>query len=153
MRTGVRIAVDVGSVRVGVARSDATGSLAVPVVTLTRDKGDVAAIVDLVAEYEALEVIVGLPVTLNNELGPAAQHALAYARVLAGSVHPIPVVMVDERLTTAAAQRGLHDAGRTTRTSRAVIDQAAAVQLLQDALDAEQRSGRPAGRPVGEVSQ
>jgi putative Holliday junction resolvase len=153
VRTGVRLAVDVGSVRVGVARSDGTGWLAVPVVTLKRDKGDVAAIVELVAEYEVLEVVVGYPLTLNNERGPAAEHALTYARKLADAVSPTPVLMVDERLTTAAAQRGLHEAGRNTKSSRAVIDQAAAVQLLQDALDAERSSGTRAGTLIEDVAQ
>jgi putative Holliday junction resolvase len=153
VRTGVRLAVDVGSVRVGVARSDGTGSLAVPVATLKRDQGDVMAIVDLVAEYEVLEIVVGYPLTLSNERGPAAEHALAYARKLSLAVSPTPVVLVDERLTTAAAQRGLHEAGRNTKNSRAVIDQAAAVQLLQDALDAERASGTRAGTLIEDVAQ
>ena len=148
MRTGVRIAVDVGSVRVGVARSDASGTLAVPVTTLARGKGDLPAIAALVAEHEALEVIVGLPLTLDNRYGAAAEHALAYAKALAAVVGSTPIVMVDERLTTAAAQRGLHDAGRTTKSSRSVIDQAAAVELLQGALEAEQRTGRSSGTPL-----
>lgn len=152
MRTGVRVAVDVGSVRVGVARSDASGTLAVPVDTLARDKGDIEALVELVREYEALEVVVGYPITLNNERGPAAVAAVEYAQRLATAVSPVPVVMVDERLTTAAAQRGLHAAGRTTKTSRSVIDQAAAVQLLQDALDAEARTGAAPGTPLEDLS-
>jgi len=147
----VRIAVDVGSVRVGVARSDATGTLAVPVETLKRDAGDIAALVDLVRDYEALEVVVGYPLTLNNERGPAADAAVVYAKKLAVAVAPTPVVLVDERLTTAAAQKGLHSAGRTTKTSRAVIDQAAAVQLLQDALETELRSGKRAGIAIEDV--
>ncbi len=149
----MRIAVDVGSVRVGVARSDASGTLAVPVATLKRDQGDVEELRSLVVEYEAIEVIVGFPLTLNNERGPAAQHALAYATNLAAVVAPTPVVLVDERLTTAAAQRGLHDAGRTVRSSRSVIDQAAAVALLQDALEAERRTGKPSGMTIEEAGQ
>jgi putative Holliday junction resolvase len=113
----------------------------------------VQAIVALVAEYEVIEVIVGLPLTLDNKRGPAAEHALEYARRVAAAVAPIPVVMVDERLTTAAAQRVLHEAGRTIKNSRAIIDQAAAVELLQGALDTEQRVGSRAGTLVEDVHE
>jgi len=151
VRTGVRLAVDVGSVRVGVARSDGSGSLAVPVVTLKRDAGDLRALADLVTEYEVLEVIVGWPITLDNRRGPAAEHALNYAKSLA-EVVVVPIRLVDERLTTAAAQRGLHEVGRTVKNSRSVIDQAAAVQLLQDALDTEARTGAAPGTSLEEVA-
>lgn len=157
-RPGVRIGLDVGSVRVGVARSDPSGSLAVPVRTVTRsrrssDRSDLAVIADLVAEYEPLELVVGLPVTLAGQEGPAAGAVLAYVAelqaVLAAADRVVPVRLVDERLTTAAAAKGLRSAGRDARSSRSVIDQAAAVIIVQDALDAERATGAPPGRLVG----
>lgn len=148
MRPGIRFGVDVGSVRVGVARSDASGSLAVPVATLRRGKGDLAALVTLVAEYEPLEVLVGMPLSMSGQPGKAAALATRYAEALAEAIAPIPVLMVDERLSTVQAQRGLHEAGRTTRQGRSVVDQAAAVIIVQHALDAERATGEPLGTNV-----
>jgi putative transcription antitermination factor YqgF len=147
MRRGVRVAVDVGSVRIGVARSDLDGVLAVPVETVPRGPGDLARLAELTQEWSALELVVGLPRRLAGDEGPAAATARAFAAELAACVD-CPVRLVDERLTTVSAQRDLHQAGKTQRSSRAVIDQAAAVVLLQDALDAEQSSGRPPGELV-----
>ncbi len=140
VRPGVRIGVDVGSVRIGVARSDATGTLAVPVATLRRGDRDLAELADVVREYEAIEVLVGLPRGLDGREGAAAGAARAYAEDIAARVAPIPVLLVDERLSTVQAQRGLHEAGRSVRTSRGVVDQAAAVVIVQQALDTERRA-------------
>ncbi len=148
VRRGVRIGVDVGKVRVGVARSDLDGQLAVPVETLARDAGDIAAIADFVDEYDALEVLVGLPISLSGQEGPAAVQARIYAQELAVAVAPVPVRLVDERLSTVQAQRGLLAAGKTTRQSRSVLDQAAAVIIVQHALEAERVAGRPTGTTV-----
>jgi putative Holliday junction resolvase len=154
-RSGVRIGVDVGSVRVGVAASDPSGLLATPVRTLARDTSDSsepAADLDelgrLVAEVEALEVVVGLPRTLAGQEGPAAVEARQYARRLAVLVAPVAVRLVDERLTTVDAHRSLRESGVDGRRQRAVVDQAAAVLILQAALDAERSSGRPPGELV-----
>lgn len=149
MRTGVRIGVDVGSVRIGVARSDATGTLAVPVTTVPRGPGDVAKITELVQEYDALEILVGLPLGLKGKDGKAANIAREFARELAVSVSPKLVKLVDERLTTVQAQQGLTQAGRSTRQSRSVVDQAAAVIIVQHVLDAEQTNGVELGTTVG----
>ncbi len=148
VRRGVRIGVDVGKVRVGVARSDLDGQLAVPVETLARGAGDIAAIADFVDEYDALEVLVGLPISLSGREGPAAAGARIYAQELAVAVAPVPVRLVDERLSTVQAQRGLRAAGKTTRQSRSVLDQAAAVIIVQHALEAERVAGRPIGTTV-----
>lgn len=148
VRRGVRLGVDVGSRRVGVARSDAAGILAVPVATLQRGRGDLAALAALAVEHEALEVIVGLPLGLDGREGAAADAARDYAQQLAAALAPIVVRTVDERLTTVSAQRGLHEAGRSVKSSRSVIDQAAAVVIVQHALDAERASGEPAGAVV-----
>ena len=144
---GVLIAVDVGSVRVGIARCDHSRVLALPEATLARDDTTVSRIADLAREFEAQAVIVGLPLTMTGEQGPAAQQITEFAEELA-RIAPCEVRLLDERLTTREAQRGLHRAGRDVRRSRAVIDQAAAVILLNHALDAERASGIPAGRRV-----
>jgi putative Holliday junction resolvase len=153
MRRGVRVAVDVGSVRIGVARSDLDGILAVPVETVPRGPGDLARLAEIARQSSAVELVVGLPRRLAGDEGPAATAVRSFAAELAAGVD-CPVRLVDERLTTVSAQRDLHHSGRTQRSSRAVIDQAAAVVLLQDALDAERSSGRPPGEllPHGEVS-
>jgi putative Holliday junction resolvase len=150
MRPGVRVGVDVGSVRVGVAACDPAGLIATPVRTLSRGKGDLDALADLVTEREAVEVVVGLPTSLSGRAGPAAAAAEAYAGELAARV-PVPVRLVDERFSTVGAQRDLRDSGVDTRRGRSVIDQAAAVIILQGALDAERSSGLAPGRLVQAV--
>ena len=150
-RPGVRVGVDVGNTRVGVAASDASGTFAHPVQTLARDTGadtDVAAIVALVAELGAIEVVVGLPRLLSGQEGEAARIARDYAGRLAGRLGTVGVRMVDERLTTVDAHRRLRDSGVPGRGQRAVVDQAAAVLILQSALDTEALSGRPPGETV-----
>lgn len=137
--SGIWIAVDVGSVRVGVARSDPRGVLALPVATLARDVrsgSDLSDLARLVGEYEAVGVVVGLPRTLAGREGPAAQAAREYGAALAGLIAPVPVEYLDERLTTVSAQRKLQQNGVRSRAGRAVIDQAAAVELLEHWLDA-----------------
>ena len=146
-RRGVRIGIDVGTVRIGVARSDPDGILAVPVTVVPRGEGDMAAIAAIAAEYEALEVLVGLPVTLKGEEGIAAQGAREWATALSRYV-AMPVRLVDERLSTVAAQRSLHQAGRNTRTSKSVIDAAAAAYMVQGAIDFEKTNSVPPGTLV-----
>ena len=150
VRPGVRIGVDVGSVRVGVAACDPAGLIATPVSTLSRGKGDLDALAALVAERDAVEVLVGLPTSLSGRAGPAAAAAEAYAGALAARV-PVPVRLVDERFSTVGAQRDLRASGVDTRRGRSVIDQAAAVIILQGALDAERSSGLAPGRLVQAV--
>lgn len=136
---GAWLGVDVGTVRVGVARSDPSGILATPLVTLARDKAgntDIAELAGLVREYEAVGVVVGLPRTLAGREGPSAAMAREYADLLAAAIRPVPVELADERLTTVSAERKLVGSGvRGSRAKRAVIDQAAAVELLQQWLD------------------
>lgn len=137
-RTGIWIGVDVGSVRVGIARSDPRAVLAVPVVTLARDirgERDLDQLVALVDEHEAVGIVVGLPRTLAGRDGPAALAARAYGDALAARVPTIPVVYSDERMTTVIAQRSLASSGVRSRAQRAMVDQAAAVEILQSFLD------------------
>ena len=148
----MRVGVDVGSVRVGVAASDPSGLLATPVRTVARapegGEGDLEEIAAIVAEREAIEVVVGLPRTLAGAEGTAAHTARTYAVRLAARVAPVPVRLVDERLTTVVAHRSLRESGVDGRRQRAVVDQAAAVLILQVALDTERGSGRPPGELV-----
>ena len=151
MRQGVRVGIDVGQARVGVALSDPAGILATPWDTVPRDLadgGDLVRIADLVAEREAIDVVVGLPRTLAGDEGPAAEIARSYAVDLARRVRPAAVRLVDERLTSVSAHRALRDSGVAGRRQRAVVDQAAAVLILQVALDEERSSGRPPGEQV-----
>ncbi len=148
MRPGIRLGVDVGSVRVGLAASDPGGILATPVQTLDRDLesgSDQGAIAAAVLERDVLEVVVGLPRSLSGLEGPAAEGARSYATSLAARISPTPVRLVDERLTTIDAHRNLRDSGVPGRAQRALVDQAAAVLILQAALDAEKSSGLPPG--------
>lgn len=152
VRQGVRLGVDVGAVRVGVARCDRAGLVATPLVTLRRGRGDLAALGSLVAEHGVLEVVVGLPRTLAGREGAAADDATGYAQRLAARLAAAgrgPTVrLVDERLSTVIAQRDLRSSGVDARQSRKVIDQAAAVIILQGALDAERATGEPPGRAL-----
>ena len=144
MRIGVRIGIDVGKARVGVARSDGDGLLATPVETLRRNAGTIPALGTLIAELDPLEVVVGLPLSLSGADTASTTDARDFARALAESV-TVPVRLVDERLTTVSAQRALHDVGRRAKGSRPVIDQVAAVIILQNALDSERTAARPPG--------
>jgi putative Holliday junction resolvase len=148
MRHGVRLGLDPGDARIGVARSDPSGFLATPVETVRRGKGDLARIARLVAEEGAMEIIVGLPRSLSGGEGPAAVKTRAFADRLAARVAPIPVRLVDERLTTVSAEAMLRDRGKKGQQRRAVVDMAAAVMILQHALDTERSTGSPAGEPV-----
>lgn len=144
---GRRLGVDVGEVRVGVALSDPSGLLASPLVTLDRDRrgrADVDALAALVAEHEVVEVVVGLPRTLAGRHGPAAQSAQHYAEELATGLGDVPVRLVDERLTTVTAGRVLRERGVRGKRQRAVVDQAAAVEILQGWLDSR-RAGKSSG--------
>ncbi len=132
---GRRLGVDVGSVRVGVAVSDPAGILATPLVTLARDGGDLAKLGELVLEYGVVEVIVGLPRHLSGQLGTSARDASDYAERLGARIDPVPVRLVDERLSTVSASRSLRERGIRGHDQQMVIDQAAAAYILQGWLD------------------
>jgi len=148
VRAGVRLAVDVGSVRVGVARSDPGGVLATPLTVLASGPGAKNDLAKLATEADAIEVIVGLPTSLSGREGAAATGARKFAADLADRLAPIPVRLVDERFTTTEAHSALRRGGKDSRARRQVVDAAAAAVLLQAALDAERATGRPAGQPV-----
>ncbi|MQY21941.1 Holliday junction resolvase RuvX [Nocardia macrotermitis] len=168
---GRRIGIDVGTVRIGVASCDPDGILATPVETVPRagkgkggagkgragGKGaaatDLARIVDIVREYEAVEVVVGLPRTLRGENGASATLATRFAKSLRSLLPDVPIRLSDERLTTVAAARALRDSGVRARGQRQMIDQAAAVSILQGWLDERSAVLRSAGDAGGGVSE
>jgi putative holliday junction resolvase len=151
---GRRLGVDVGKVRVGVAICDPDGILATPLVTVSREQSspqgtaadsvpaDIAELVRLAGEHEAVQIIVGLPVRLNGDEGAAAIDIRAYAERLGAAVDPVPIVFTDERMSTVVATRRLAERGVRGKRQRAVVDQAAAVEILQSWLDAQRRQTR-----------
>jgi len=149
VRSGVRIGIDVGKVRIGVSRSDLHGMLATPVETVARseDAADRRRIAEIVTELGAFEVIVGLPLALSGARTASTADAIGFAESLASEV-AVPVRMVDERLSTVSATSALRASGRNTKKARPVVDQVAATIILQHALDAERATGRPPGDTV-----
>ena len=150
VRRGVRLGVDLGDVRIGVASSDPSGLVATPVETVPRGRGDLARLRALCLDLDASEVVVGLPRSLSGGEGPAAAKARAFAGELADFLAPdeVEVRLCDERLSTVSAEAVLRGQGRKGAKRRAVVDQAAAVVILQNALDTERGTGRPPGELV-----
>lgn len=148
MRTGVRLGIDVGDARIGVARSDPSGLVATPVETVRRGEGDLARLRTLASEENAVELVVGLPVSLSGGEGPAAAKVREFANALAVTVAPLPVRLCDERLSTVTAESVLRERGKKGQKRRAVVDQAAAVVILQNALETERSTGRAPGETV-----
>ena len=147
MRAGVRLGVDVGTARIGIARSDPHGMLATPVETVPRGVGDVQRIAALVDEYEAFELIVGLPIALSGRETASTDDAREFAMELARRV-PVSVRLVDERLSSVSANTALRASGRNAKNSRSVVDQVAAVIILQHALDYERSADLAPGALV-----
>lgn len=152
---GPKLGVDVGQVRVGLAGCDRDGVLATPIRTLKRDtrrNSDIRQIVREVQERAAVQVFVGLPKNLSGREGASAQMARDYARLVAEEFARldlvVPVHLVDERLSTVSAHRSLHSAGLSSREHRMVVDQVAAVEILQHAIDMQRARGRDVGDPV-----
>lgn len=150
MRSGVRVGIDVGRARIGVSRSDLHGILATPVETVPRSTngdGDIVRLLAIIADVDAVELIVGLPLSLSGDHTASTQDAEGFATRLA-QASGLPVRMVDERLSTSSAQAVLQSNGRSSRKHRPVIDQVAAVIILQHALDSERSSGVPSGAAI-----
>ncbi|MBW1637906.1 Holliday junction resolvase RuvX [Microbacterium resistens] len=143
-RRGVRLGIDVGRSRVGVSRCDPDGLLAVPVETVPRDDASVVRLHELAVEHEPVEIVVGLPINLRGEDTASTQDARDFAAAVARRTG-VPVRLVDERLSTVTAHAALRASGRTQRGSRGIVDQVAAVVLLQQAVDIEKSTGTPTG--------
>ena len=147
MRPGVRLGIDVGTARIGVARSDLHGMLATPVETVPRGAGDIARIRELVSEIDAVEIIVGLPLALSGRETASTGDAKEFAGRLSTAC-AVPVRLVDERLSTVSANSALRASGRNAKNSRSVVDQVAAVIILQHALDFERSADSAPGAVV-----
>lgn len=149
------LGVDVGMARVGVAASDRDGLLATPVKTLKRDakkSSDIGVLVKLAAERGASEIYVGLPRSMSGGETASTTMARDYARELLHALDRGGVVadvrLVDERLTTVSAHRSLHEAGLDGRKHRAVVDQVAAVAILQQVLEMRRNGQHAPGEPA-----
>ena len=152
---GVSLGVDVGNVRIGVVRCDALRTLATPLETVARDaegNSDIARLLELIAEYQAVDVVVGLPLNLRGEKTASTAAAESFAAELAGELardgRDVTVRLVDERLSTVTAQQQLQATGKNSKKSRGVIDQAAAVVILQHALDSDSVRGELTGQMI-----
>lgn len=143
-RRGVRLGVDVGRARVGIARCDPDGMLAVPVETVPRSEQSIDRITAIAAEYEPMELVVGLPVNMQGADTASTVDAREFAAALSLRTR-IPTRLVDERLSTVSAHAALRSSGRTQKNSRSIVDQVAAVVLLQQAIDTEKSTGNPPG--------
>jgi putative Holliday junction resolvase len=150
MVTGVRIALDVGTVRIGVAKCDPEGLLATPLVTVAAGADAVAEIAGLIAEHNAICIYIGKPISLAGKDTASTLSAIEFASDLVTHLGelPISVRLIDERLSTVSAQRGMHEAGRNTKQNRDAIDQAAAVVILEHALASERNAGVFVGEEV-----
>jgi putative Holliday junction resolvase len=140
--------VDVGDARIGIAQSDPSGMIATPVETVRRGAGDLQRIAAITAECDAVELVVGLPRSLSGGEGPAAARVREFAAAIAAAVAPVPVRLCDERLSTVTAEAVLRGQGKKGQKRRAVVDQAAAVVILQNALDTERSSGTAPGETL-----
>ncbi|GAA2867154.1 Holliday junction resolvase RuvX [Paenarthrobacter ilicis] len=152
---GIKLGVDVGTVRVGLAICDPDGILATPFKTVTRNakkNTDVRVVVKHALELPAVQIFVGLPRTMKGEERASARMATEYAELLADELlrsgANVPVLLVDERLTTVTAHRNLHEAGMSSRNHRKVVDQVAAAGILQHAIEMQKARGMDVGRLV-----
>ena len=149
---GVRLGIDFGQVRIGVARCDSGMILAMPVTTVLNNDDSVTQILDLAEEVGSAIIYVGNPINLHGSETQSTVHAKQFARMLAIEIaqrqHEIQVRLIDERLTTVSAAELLRESGKDARSSKHLIDQASAVQLLELAMDVERKQGTWAGTPV-----
>ncbi|MFF2317287.1 Holliday junction resolvase RuvX [Arthrobacter sp. NPDC058097] len=152
---GIKLGVDVGTVRVGVAICDRDEILATPLKTLERNakkNSDVRIIAALAADRGAVQIFVGLPRTMKGEEHASARMATEYAQLLADELDragsDVPVNLVDERLSTVTAHRNLHEAGMSSKNHRKVVDQVAAAGILQHAIDMQKARGTDVGSRV-----
>ena len=150
MRLGRRLGIDVGAVRIGVAQCDPEGLIATPVATIPADKNTIQVLCQMIEEIQAIELVVGLPTSLSGNEGEAAQKAREFAMRMHREILT-PIRLVDERLSTVVATHAMRQSGVNARKGRGSIDQAAAVVILQSALDAERISGRPPGEVAADA--
>jgi putative Holliday junction resolvase len=152
IRKGRRLGVDVGDVRIGVASCDPDGLIASPVETVQAGPQAITRLLAIADEYEPLEFVVGLPLGLSGKEGPAAAKVRAFVAeldaALTATERSCGIRLFDERMSTMSAHANLRSSGLSSKKSRSVVDQAAAVVFLQAALDAERGRGTPPGETV-----
>jgi len=150
------MALDVGSVRIGVARSDPDGIMAVPVGTIAQSDRALNEALDVALEYEATVIYVGKPVNLKGDITASTEMATEFAthlhECIRGLKLGIEVRLIDERLSTVSAHNAMQSAGRSQKQSRSVIDQAAAVVILEHALASEKAAGQYVGTLITSAS-
>ena len=144
MQRGRRIAFDVGTARIGVAICDPDGILATPLEKISRSDNDIKQALTYINENEVVAIYVGLPLNLEGKWTRSTFDALYFAQELEDETN-VRVRMIDERLSTRAAQANLHAAGRSIKTSKDVIDSASAIEILERALEVL-KAGREAGK-------
>lgn len=149
MQRGIRFSVDVGQSRIGLARTDPDATMALPVATVTASENAIREVAAILDEYEAILVYVGLPLSLTGEHTKSTDLAIEFAHSLA-ELTTAQVRLVDERLSTVSAASSLRASGHTAQSSKGIIDQAAAVVILEHALDVESKQGTFAGHTLGE---
>jgi len=152
---GVRLGIDVGRARVGLAATDPAGILASPIATLARDNKDlrdIRQIVDEVIERNAVRIYVGDPINLKGNKTASTEDAHRFARFLSQKLVEAELTtqvrLIDERLSTVSASQKLHQAGVSTRNQRSMIDQLAAVAILEHAMMLERNTGVDTGTLV-----
>ena len=141
------LGVDFGRARIGLAISDDLRLLAHPLETIKFGEDTITRIARLVREKKIGRVVVGVPKLMSGKMGPAADEVLRFVEKLR-VILSCPVITWDERLTTVAAQRALHESGKKTRHSRGYIDQVAAQMILQGYLDRLQALQSESGTPA-----
>jgi putative Holliday junction resolvase len=154
MRKGKRLAVDFGSVRIGLATCDPDGILASPMTALIRSDSvglTGEAIVKIAKELDAIEILVGDPISLSGTTTSSTKDAREFARQIAATI-TIPVRLVDERLTTVSAATKLRESGKSSRQAKQYIDSASAVEILEQALNFERSTGIAPGVLAGEFN-
>lgn len=149
MHKAVRLGIDVGKSRIGVARTDVDATMAVPVETVKRDEYSISRIKELADEYAVGVIYVGLPLSLSGGATASTRDAIEFAEQIQAAVEA-PVRLVDERLSTVSAASALHSAGHNVKSAKGIIDQAAAIVILEHALSSEKSTSDWAGRAIDE---
>ena len=150
MRLGRRIAIDHGAARIGIAMSSVDALISSPLTTISAGESALLDVVEVIREHEPIEVYVGLPLNLSGEFTKSTKDAVAFARALS-SVLSVEVRLVDERMTTRAAQGQLQASGKNSKVSRSLIDAAAASLILEGALAFEKTTGDVPGKSLLEL--
>lgn len=153
MRTGRRLAIDVGKVRIGIAISDLHGILASGLTNVARAKTleETCAAIELaIRDEDLLEIYVGLPLSMSGGHTASTQDAISLATELS-KIISTPIRMIDERLSTVSATAHLRASGRDSKSGRKIIDQIAATVILEQALAVEKQTGAVAGLSLEEL--